>query len=80
MATLNSYSMLASDLQCFANSVKDAIALQLNMPDLDNFLVVVGEPSIWGRFKNKIIGDKQNVNDLRILVVTVPPTVDQGTK
>lgn len=70
MASLMTYTMMDSDLQNFANNVKDAIAQQLECPELNNYLVIVGRPSLWGQFKSKITGkDPKNPDDLRILLV-----------
>lgn len=74
MATLNTYTMLDSDLQRFANTVKDRLAEQLNLPDLNNYLVIVSSPSTWGNFvstlKGLFAGDNKGDKDVtHILIV-----------
>ena len=72
MSSLMLASMTDSDLQDFANRVKDSLAVQLNLPDLDSYYVVLGRPSAWGRFKKFVLGsveEEKEKDTLRLVVM-----------
>lgn len=69
MAGFDMYSMTEKDLEVFANRVKDQIADQLNLPQLDKHYVLVGKPTGWGKFKQAVFGGQAFKPDSVMLYV-----------
>lgn len=63
------YQYDETGLTRLANKVKDQLASALNIPELDDHVVVIQEPGIFGRFWTKVTG-KEPDEALRILVLT----------
>lgn len=69
MSGFDMYSMTEKDLEVFANRVKDQIADQLGLSQLDKHYVLVGKPTAWGKFKKAVFGDQQFKTDSVTLFV-----------
>lgn len=69
MSDYSLYSMSEKDLEIFANRVKDQIADQLGLSQLDNHYVLVGKPTGWGKFKQAVFGKQEFKTDSVTLFV-----------
>lgn len=50
MTSISTWTFTLDDLTYNANQVKDLIARKLNLPELDDYAIVVQKPSTMGRF------------------------------
>ena len=50
MPSISTWTFTLEDLTANANQVKDLIASKLNLPELDDYAIVVQKPSAMGRF------------------------------
>ena len=50
------FNMSEEDLTAFANQVKDILGDALDLPALDDYVVTVTKPNIFGRAYNKVTG------------------------
>lgn len=50
MPSISTWTFTLDDLTTNANQVKDLIARKLNLPELDDYAIVVQKPSAMGRF------------------------------
>ena len=63
MPTLSTWTYTLEDLNRTANQVKDVLAVKLNLPVLDNFLIVVQKPSVFGRFKKWLCASPEDLKE-----------------
>jgi hypothetical protein len=61
------YAWDTEDLTTFANQVKDVLAETLELPELDSYTVIVGQPSMFGRLLNHLT-KKEKEDGTRLLV------------
>lgn len=50
MPSISTWTFTLEDLTANANQVKDLLASRLNLPELDDYAIVVQKPSVMGRF------------------------------
>lgn len=50
MPTLTTWTFTIEDLTSTANQIKDLLATKMNLPELDNVVIVAQRPSAVGRF------------------------------
>lgn len=76
MSSFPLYNMTEDDLEGFANSVKDAIAKQMNLPDLDSHYIVVGKPRLWGRLLDRLnLGREKPFDPNMITIFVMKPVI-----
>jgi hypothetical protein len=54
------FNMDNEDLTQIANQVKDQLCERLDIPKLDDYVVIVTEPNIFGRAFNKVTNKESN--------------------
>lgn len=61
MPSITTFTYTIEDLAYTANQVKDVLATKLNLPVLDDYLIVVQKPSVFGRFKKWLNLDQEAI-------------------
>ena len=61
------YEFGEEQLTGLANQIKDELASRLNLPELNMVVVVIGKPSMFGRFANW--WDKKDEERLSIVIL-----------
>jgi hypothetical protein len=70
MPSISTWTFTLDDLTANANQVKDLIANKLNLPELDDYAIVVQKPSAMGRFSKWLGFSKEDTNrDLAALFI-----------
>lgn len=67
MPSITTFTYTTEDLAFTANQVKDVLAVKLNLPVLDNYLIVVQKPSVFGRFKKWLGLDDDDLREDRVV-------------